>query len=393
MALLDNHDAALLTQETWNEKDSSPGLDWKQQLNPVIESARFVHKHTDLVKINQVGVKAAARHIYSSINNEGYSPYSWRNHPLHLQPPQNYSPLDYRTKSCLNWIFLISSLNFSFWSEKEGTSQESQRFAVEWREGWGIKRKKIWTGYWSLVAAINKALEANIPITDPFFYSSKIICPDAILENVFRPAAGCSECVPLLTERISIMREVGVILVSKFGGSYAGLLSHFIAKYSNQGTALQLVEMIVEEFPPFRDEALLEGRKVFFWKRAQIIVAETWAAFYPPPDSLEPHPFFPRGIGQLTMFADYRVPQILHHLSIMSYPQSLLSLLDSHASLPSGCRQELSIRAASILAVEAVRDEIAQIRCESSLTTKLPVYGDEGIPSVMIDFFLWDLGE
>ena len=27
------------------------------------------------------------------------------------------------------------------------------------------------------------------------------------------------------------------------------------------------------------------------------------AAFYPPPDSLDPHPFFPHGIGQLTMFA------------------------------------------------------------------------------------------
>lgn len=49
------------------------------------------------------------------------------------------------------------------------------------------------------------------------------------------------------------------------------------------------------------------------------MVAETWwffishspliiymlprAAFYPPPDSLDPHPFFPHGIGQLTMFA------------------------------------------------------------------------------------------
>jgi Potential Queuosine, Q, salvage protein family len=57
------------------------------------------------------------------------------------------------------------------------------------------------------------ALEEGIPITDPSFYSSELLCPDSLLVHIFRPAAQSSnETIPLLTERIGIMREVGFIL-------------------------------------------------------------------------------------------------------------------------------------------------------------------------------------
>ncbi|KIJ53502.1 hypothetical protein M422DRAFT_222170 [Sphaerobolus stellatus SS14] len=385
----------------FNEKDdelevhSGLQLNPRDQANPVVESARFVQKHIDLVRINEEGVKAAARHIYSTILKEGYSPHTWRHHPLHFQPPEEYSPDDPRTKACLDWIFLISSLNFSFWSDKEGTEEESRRFGVEWHSGWGQQDTKVWTGYWSLVASINRALERGIPITDPTFYASKEACPDSLIEEIFKPAPHCCESVPLLRERIATMREVGSILVSKFGGSYAGLLMYFIARHSGQGTALQLVQMIVDEFPPFRDETTFEGETVLLWKRAQILIAETWAAFYPSPTSASAHPFFPYGVGQLTMFADYRVPQILHHLRIMDYSLSLVALLKSRTYLAPGSRPEVCIRAASILAVEAVRDEIANMQRASGAdlnnTTLIP--GHSEVPSVLIDFFLWDLAK
>ena len=107
---------------------------------------------------------------------------------------------------------------------------------------------------------------------------------------------------------------------------------------------------------------LIQTRPVYIWKRAQILVAETWAAFYPE-DPSSAHPLFPAGaaIHELTMFADYRVPQILHHLGILSYPASLLKLLDARTPLASGSAEELSIRAASIVAVARVRKEMARL--------------------------------
>ncbi len=46
-------------------------------------------------------------------------------------------------------IFVVDLLNFSFWSD-----DESRRYAVTYRG-------KAWTGYWSLCAAINRAIDVT----------------------------------------------------------------------------------------------------------------------------------------------------------------------------------------------------------------------------------------
>ena len=167
---------------------------------------------------------------------ESYTPRTWRTHPLHICPPEPYSPSHPRTRECMDWIFLISSLNFSFWSEKDG----KERYGVEWRESWdsASKSSTVHTGYWSLVAAIDRgkwtviflniiqcwimlydlvfirslALDEGIPFTDPAFYSSETRCTDSSIAHIFRAATDCKEDIPLLKERIAILRENGSIL-------------------------------------------------------------------------------------------------------------------------------------------------------------------------------------
>ncbi|KAJ7682526.1 hypothetical protein DFH06DRAFT_1161409 [Mycena polygramma] len=341
------------------------------ECNPVVKSAEFAYHKTNLVQVNDEGVKMAAKHIHEKIRVESYSPRTWRSHPLHICPVEPYSPTEPLNKACLDWIFLISALNFSFWSEREGCPD---RYGVLWQESWESPTPKLWTGYWSLVASLNRALQdESIPITDPNFYSSETLCPDSLIEHVFRPAAGCSETIPLLSQRIAVMREVGFILCNGFGGSFQGFLDEFQRQYNGEGTALQLVQKVTETFPSFRDEVYFEGHKVCLWKRAQILVAETWAAFYPAPPA-RTHPLFPGPAGpaihQLTMFADYRVPQILHHLRILAYPPALLQLL----------------RAASIVAVERVRAEMLTLQAAEAGE-------DPAVSSVLIDFYLWDLAK
>ena len=104
--------------------------------------------------------------VHKRLYIESYTPRTWRTHPLHLIPPEPYSQSNPQATQCLNWIFLISSLNFSFWSEREGYND---RFGVEWRTGWGEERRTVHTGYWSLVAAIDRGL----PLIT--FFSSKCI--------------------------------------------------------------------------------------------------------------------------------------------------------------------------------------------------------------------------
>ncbi|KAI9061380.1 hypothetical protein FKP32DRAFT_1576107 [Trametes sanguinea] len=356
-------------------------------VNPVLETSRWAMKEIDLVGLNEAGITSAAQYIHAQMQRESYTPRTWRTHPLHLCPPEPFSWDDPFTRACLDWIFLISSLNFSFWSELEG---QPGRYGVDWREGWGSERRVVHTGYWSLVAAVDRALEEGIPITSASFYGSEEHCPDALVEHVFRRASQSVEIIPLLQERIAILRENGRILCERFGGSFYGFIQAFRERYNDCGTALQLVKMVTDTFPSFRDEVVHNGRRVYLWKRAQILVAETWAAFYPSSPA-EPHPLFPAGaaIAELTMFADYRVPQILHHLRILSYPPALVKRLLARTPLAPGSAEELSIRAGSIVVVERVRrailDLVAQARGEGA--------GEDVVSSVVIDFYLWDLAK
>lgn len=70
-------------------------------------------------------------------------------------------------------------------------------------------------------------------------------------------------------------------------------------------------------FPGFRDHSIYKGRQVFFYKRAQICVADIYGSFGG------------KGLGEfedidhLTMFADYRVPQILYHMGVIDYSNEL----------------------------------------------------------------------
>ncbi|KIO16714.1 hypothetical protein M407DRAFT_85713, partial [Tulasnella calospora MUT 4182] len=182
------------------------------------------------------------------------------------------------------------------------------------------------------------------------------------------------------------LRRVSEVLCTRFNGSYLGLIEDWKTRYGENRTALQLVHMVVEEFIDFRDEVVWRGKKVMFLKRAQILLAETWAAFHPlPTQTNTPHPIFPNGIGQLTMFADYRVPQILYILGIIDYAPEILEQLKSGQLLPHGSESEVAIRAASILAVERVKEAIADIHGAGA--------SNDEVTSVLIDFFLWDLAK
>ena len=82
-------------------------------------------------------------------------------------------------------------------------------------------------------------------------------------------------------------------------------------------SVIKLMAMLTAHFPGFRDHAVYNGEQIFLLKRAQIFAGDIWGSFGG--DGLgEFH-----DIGQLTMFADYRVPQILRHFNILHYANPL----------------------------------------------------------------------
>jgi len=146
-------------------------------------------------------------------------------------------------------------------------------------------------------------------------------------------------------------------------------------------SALKLVEIVVSNFPSYDDTAFFEvepgkPEKVFFYKRAQILAADIWACF-------ENGSFGEfQDIDQITMFADYRVPQILAYFKILEYSDELTTVLTQNQLLPNGSRMEVEIRANSIWAVEVLRKEI--------LAQGVKI---ETLNAITLDFYLWDLAQ
>jgi hypothetical protein len=117
-----------------------------RQETHVLDGAEYVYDNSVDVALDSRSTKAAAAMIYDQMQKQEYSTKNWSSHELH---PKS------KDESTVAFIFTLDLLNFSFWSEKE----DEERFAIEYRG-------KRWTGYWSLVAALQRALDdgqINIP--------------------------------------------------------------------------------------------------------------------------------------------------------------------------------------------------------------------------------------
>ncbi|KAB5582337.1 hypothetical protein GE09DRAFT_1074548 [Coniochaeta sp. 2T2.1] len=313
----------------------------------VLQDAEYICNNSIDVALDMRSTKNAAEAIYSQMQDRGYSPSTWSDHELHPKA---------KDSGTVGFIFLMDLLNFSFWSERP----ESERFAVMYRD-------RRWTGYWSLVAAIQRALDEDIPITDPHFWVNEEELTLDTLRHVFRSAS--DEEIPLIEERLACIREAGRVLYEKYQCSIPNLIA------AANGSAAELVNILAREFDAFRDEHVFEGRKkpVRFLKRAQIFVADLWACF-----EGEGYGEF-RDIDKITMFADYRVPQILCGLGCMSYSPKLDAAVRRGEVIESGSSWELQMRGCSIWCVELIRREIIRQHPEAKVN------------AILIDFFLYDL--
>lgn len=105
----------------------------------VLQDAEYIYSNSIDVAIDMQGTLAAASLIWKQMQIRNYSTKTWSEHDLHPRA---------KDESTVNFIFTVDLLNFSFWSERE----EAERYAVEYRD-------QRWTGYWGLVASLNRALE------------------------------------------------------------------------------------------------------------------------------------------------------------------------------------------------------------------------------------------
>ena len=105
----------------------------------VLEGAEYVYDNAIDVALDMRSCKNAAAAIHEQMQQKSYSTATWSQHELHPEA---------KDEATVAFIFTMDLLNFSFWSQKS----DAERFAVLYKD-------RRWTGYWSLVAALQRALD------------------------------------------------------------------------------------------------------------------------------------------------------------------------------------------------------------------------------------------
>ncbi len=252
---------------------------------------------------------------------------------------------DARPEHTAVYVLLLDALNFSFWGDPK------------WHVRW---RGEVYDGYWGLAAALRRALEAGLPLYDPSYLAG-----EARAEVIL--AGDDGTIIPLLRARQAALREVGAGVLRSCGGSFLACVAEA------ERDAGRLARLVVERFPSFRDVPEYRGREVPFYKRAQILVSDLWGAFAGGgPGGFDT-------LDVLTMFADYKVPQVLNGLGVLVYSDSLERTLRDRELLAYGDRREVEIRAGAVQAVERV--------CAMLAARGQPLAPYE------VDWRLWQLGQ
>jgi len=249
------------------------------------------------------------------------------------------------------YVFVLDALNFCFWP-----SENSLEYDI-------------------IAVALKLVLEK-----DPTAFDAQRL---ATLTSQQLAAWVPSHTLPEVEERTTRLNELGMALQRNFQGLAANMVA------AAQGSAVALVSLVLQYIPGFRDTSVYRGCLVHFYKRAQILVGDIWAAYgkrtLPAASAGETstnakeNPFAFFDMPRLTMFADYRVPQLLRHVGALRYDTALAKAVDGLEEVPFGSAQEVEIRAATVVAVERLRGALEK--------------RGVALLSVEVDWLLWQVGE
>jgi len=286
----------------------------------ILSSTRTVVQQSEHVWVNPEYVEQLSKQwLLEDAGNVSTYPPLWDD-PYHFHDG---------TERTANWLLVLDALNFCFWPEK-GQS----RWSIEYRG-------EALNGYWAEAAALKRAVEEGIPLWDAKTLST---IGSETVAYIFRG----SGIIPLFEQRVAHAREVGHVLLERYDGQFV----HAIEQA--ESSAIKLVDLLVRDFPSFRDIATYHAHSVKFFKRAQICVADLHNAF----GGQQWGTF--ADLEQLTIFADYKLPQVLRHYHVLEYDSTLAQRIDNQEMLPAESEEEVEIRAATIWACELLGQTMQQ---------------------------------
>ncbi|MBP9669951.1 hypothetical protein KBD75_00970 [Candidatus Woesebacteria bacterium] len=282
-------------------------------MNKLLSSVQFVVDNSDHV----------------SINHEAIGTFVANFKPTQVDHWMKACPFEYRPLKNIEdeidrW-FLADAQAFCFWG-----------YPTKWNINYEGKQTD---GWWGLLAAIQKTIEAGVPLLEGDYLANMSV------EQIKELFAG-EPTIPLLSERLTAFRQIGQTLVTKYQGRFHNFLT------SAPKDAPELTLALAAEFEIFRDTASYKGETIHFYKKAQLLVHDLKEGF--------PGTKYSQieNISDLTGEADYKVPAILRKMEILVYDIELAKKVDNRIELTSGSAEEVEVRAGMLVALNVMVEKL-----------------------------------
>lgn len=272
-------------------------------LESIIESCKYVTSNSKHVTINHDKLVSFAGQI------ENIEMKHWlSDSPFEL--------LELSVDTIINFLLIYEAIDFSFWGNPKWTINTE----VGELDG-GI----------ALLYALLKYVKEN-KTTD---FSNITIEEFKIILK------GNTE-IPLLNERYNIVKEISKIVNDKMNGN-------FYSYIKNVTTDTELFNIIITNFPCFKDERTYNKRSIKLYKLAQLLTSDILHI-------RELKENITVDYSHLIGCADYKIPQILRGLGLITYSKELASVVDSKQEIEENSIYEVEIRATQLVITNKLKE-------------------------------------
>lgn len=235
---------------------------------------------------------------------------------------------------------------------------------INFGSGWFpyLKKRPGKSGYLTIATCLRDAFDAG----EVFSAARLAEISAADCARIFGQDLTVTAVCELMEKFAEALNQLGRLLLDHYHGTFAELVQR-------AGHSCESLVSILRQMSFFEDVETWRGRRVPFFKRAQLTAADLALAFdYRDMGSFE-------DLDNLTIFADNLVPHVLRLDGVLLYEEGLSERIDREELIPAGSPEEVEIRAVALHAVELITAEL--------------VSEGEKATAMNVDFLLWNRGQ
>lgn len=284
--------------------------------NRVLEDAKYVmHNKPAHVKIDEAAIDLLAK--------------EWSEKEIELPKWDFFVDMSMSPEERFDHFLIGDCLNFAYTDFETGETYETEHNGQVCPEAFGM------------FTSLMRAEKEGVPVLDGQYLKEMTV---EKLKGIFKEKTP----MPMLEERVEILRAVGKKLVEKYDGRFHNILGGRHTVGINE-----FVNTLVEEFPEaFNDISSYKGWEVKFYKRANLAAAQAY-------ENLAGTGFFEiEDTENSVVFADYDVPKALRHYGILVYSNELAHDVDNGKIIEAGSEKEVEIRAGTVLGTDMLKERI-----------------------------------